>query len=154
MMSSADDVTAVIQTINMYAFAIDAQRWELFDRVFTEDVLADYGEGIVWTDRTTLKTAFEAIHEPFASTHHMTTNHVVTVDGDTAHSVCYFHARFTREGVEGGDFFENNGWYDDAHVRTAEGWRISATGYDRTYEATMSLANLGFTVRPGRALAD
>ncbi|MBN4678534.1 nuclear transport factor 2 family protein, partial [Pandoraea nosoerga] len=35
-----------------------------------------------------------------------------------------------------------------------DGWRISATGYDRTYEATMSLAGLNFNIRPGRALAD
>ena len=38
--------------------------------------------------------------------------------------------------------------------RTADGWRISATGYDRTYEATMSVADLKFKVKPGRARAD
>ncbi len=121
---SSDDVTGVIQTINLYAFATDAQRWDLFDRIFTEDVLADFGEGIVWNDRASLKETFEAIHKPFEMTHHTTTNHVVTVDGDTAHSVCYVHARFIRRGVEGGEFFENAGWYDDVFVRTPEGWKI------------------------------
>ena len=36
--------------------------------------------------------------------------------------------------------------------RTADGWKISATGYDRTYEATMSLENLNLKTTPGRAL--
>jgi hypothetical protein len=123
-MSGSDDVVGVIATINLYAFATDSQRWELFDRVFTPDVLADFGEGIVWKDRASLKTTFEAIHKPFDVTQHTTTNHVVTVNGDTANSVCYVHARFVRRGVEGGDFFETTGWYDDVHVRTPDGWRI------------------------------
>ncbi len=45
------------------------------------------------------------------------------------------------------------GFYRDRYRRTADGWRISVTGYDRTYEAAMSLANLDFKLTPGRALA-
>src|SRR5215475_4762273 len=99
-MSYTDDVVGVIATINLYAFATDSQRWHLFDQVFTEDVLADFGEGIVWHDRASLKTTFEAIHKPFDVTQHTTTNHVVTVNGDNANSVCYVHARFVRKGCE------------------------------------------------------
>ena len=40
------------------------------------------------------------------------------------------------------------GSYRDRYRRTADGWRISATGYDRTYEATISLANLDFSWIP------
>ncbi|MGC2654957.1 MAG: nuclear transport factor 2 family protein, partial [Mycobacterium sp.] len=36
--------------------------------------------------------------------------------------------------------------------RTDDGWKISSTGYDRTYEATMSLSAIDFKVKPGRAL--
>ena len=42
-------------------------------------------------------------------------------------------------------------FYRDQYRRTDDGWKISATGYDRTYEATMSLAGLDFKVKPGRA---
>ena len=45
------------------------------------------------------------------------------------------------------------GFYHDRYRRTADGWRISATGYDRTYDATMSLKNLDFKITPGIALA-
>lgn len=43
-------------------------------------------------------------------------------------------------------------FYRDTYRRTDDGWKISATGYDRTYEATMSLAGLDFKVKAGRAL--
>ncbi len=32
-------------------------------------------------------------------------------------------------------------FYRDKYRRTADGWRISGTGYDRTYEATMSVGD-------------
>jgi hypothetical protein len=43
-------------------------------------------------------------------------------------------------------------FYRDTYRRTADGWKISATGYDRTYEATMSLEGLNFKLKPGAAL--
>jgi len=44
-------------------------------------------------------------------------------------------------------------FYGDSYRRTDDGWKISATGYERTYEATMSLAGLDLKVKPGQALA-
>ena len=44
-------------------------------------------------------------------------------------------------------------FYHDRYRRTADGWRISATGYDRTYDASMSTASLDFKVKAGRAVA-
>ena len=123
-MSNSDDVTGVIQTINLYAFATDSLQIELFDRVFTANVIADFGGGAMWNDRDSLIRDFIAIHAPFDFTQHATTNHVVTVNGDEAHSLCYYQARFSRPVAEGGNIFETTGWYDDALVRTPDGWRI------------------------------
>jgi AraC-like DNA-binding protein len=52
------DREEIIQLINLYGFAMDTQRWDLFDRVFTEDVDADYGPGSHWTDRAAFKRDF------------------------------------------------------------------------------------------------
>ncbi len=41
-------------------------------------------------------------------------------------------------------------FYHDRYRRTPDGWKISATGYDRTYEATMSLKALDFKLNAGR----
>ena len=44
------------------------------------------------------------------------------------------------------------GFYHDRYRRTADGWRICETGYDRTYDASMKLDAVEFKVKPGRAL--
>lgn len=37
------DSDQIIEKINLYRLAMDAQRWDLFDRIFTERCDADYG---------------------------------------------------------------------------------------------------------------
>jgi len=44
------------------------------------------------------------------------------------------------------------GFYHDRYRRTPEGWKISATGYDRTYDASLSTESLNFKVKQGRAV--
>jgi hypothetical protein len=46
------------------------------------------------------------------------------------------------------------GFYHDRYRRTVDGWRISATGYDRTYDASFSTAALNFNVKAGRAVSN
>ena len=121
---SSNDVTDVIQTINLYAFATDSLQIDLFDRIFTDDVIADFGGGAVWKDRESLKRDFVAIHAPFDFTMHATTNHVVTVNGDQANALSYYQARFVRPVKEGENLFQTTGWYDDALICTSDGWRI------------------------------
>ena len=62
------DVVAITQLVNLYRLAVDSQRWELFDRIFTTDVDADYGVTSHWTDREQFKSDFAAFHDPFDST--------------------------------------------------------------------------------------
>ncbi len=121
---SQDDRMGVVNTINLYAAALDTQQWHLFDRVFTEDASVDFGGGAVWSDRASLLQAFEAIHAPFWATQHVTTNHTVVVDGDRAHCLSFVHGRFIRDVGEGGNMFESGGWYDDQLVRAGDLWLI------------------------------
>jgi SnoaL-like domain len=37
------DVLSIMSIINPYGLAVDTQRCELFDRIFTDDVDADFG---------------------------------------------------------------------------------------------------------------
>lgn len=121
----AADITAIVNLINLYPAAVDMQDWSLLDRIFTEDAVTDFGGGAAFRGLPLIKQAFAAIHEPFAATQHVTTNHQVVVDGDGASCLSYVHGRFIREVPEGGNMFESTGWYDDQLVRTAGGWRIS-----------------------------
>jgi hypothetical protein len=123
-MHEAAEIPAVVNCLNLYALAVDSQCWDLFDQVFTEDVVADFGGAATWADRASLKEAFAMIHAPFDATQHVTTNHHVTINGERASCVSYVHGRFIRPVPEGGSMFESTGWYEDSLVRTPGGWRI------------------------------
>jgi ketosteroid isomerase-like protein len=120
----ADDIIEIVNLINLYPAAVDTQQWDLLDRVFTEDATTDFGGNAAFSGLVVIKQVFAAIHEPFDSTQHVTTNHQVVVKGDTATCLSYVHGRFIRDVGEGGNMYESTGWYDDKLVRTGEGWRI------------------------------
>ena len=58
------------------------------------------------------------------TSHHMVTNHQVTVEGDEAQHRCYVHAQHVRHDAEDGPNFIVGGRYEDQLVRTEHGWRI------------------------------
>ncbi len=119
-----EDIVQIINVINLYPVAVDTRRWELFDRVFTEDAQTEFGGAARWNDLISLKRDFEIIHRPFEATLHVTTNHQVVVNSDRANCLSYVHGRFIRQVPEGGSMFESVGWYDDFLVRSPAGWRI------------------------------
>lgn len=124
-MAPAEAIASITNLVNLYAVAVDTQRWVLFDQVFTPDVAADFGGPAAWTGLDPLKQAFAAIHAPFRATMHVTTNHHVAAAGERATCLSYVHGRFFRDVAEGGDMFESGGWYDDELRLTGHGWRIA-----------------------------
>lgn len=121
---AAEDIVSIINVINLYGVAMDAQRWDLFDQIYTKDVDADFGDPSHWTDLAKFKSDFEAFHTPFDATQHLMAGHTVNVDGESAKAFTYGYWRLMRRGLDGGDFWEGSGWYDDLLVRTKAGWRI------------------------------
>ena len=115
----------IIELINLYGLAMDTQRWDLFDRIFTPDCDADYGETSHWTDREQFKNDFGSFHELFDATQHVMTNHLVKVDGDRAASHTYGSWRLIRHAAGDPPVWDGTGYYDDQWVRTDDGWRIA-----------------------------
>jgi hypothetical protein len=125
----SSDREEIIQQLNLYGLAMDSQRWDLFDQLFTDYVDADYGPGSHWTSLAQFKADFGAFHSAFDATQHMMTTHVVRVSGDVAHAMTYGSWRLVRyaaEGgaAEGGPLWDGTGWYDDELVKLRAGWRI------------------------------
>lgn len=120
----SEDIVEIVNLINLYPVAVDAQRWDLFDQIFTADVQANFGGAARWEGLEALKRDFAAIHAPFTATLHFTSNHQVGVAGDTATCISYVRGQFVRDLGEGDRLFESTGWYDDRLVRTAAGWRV------------------------------
>jgi SnoaL-like domain len=122
--AESHDSAAIIQLINLYGFAVDTQRWDLFDRIFASDVDADYSAAAHWRELKSFKADFAAFHAPFDSTQHCMMNHLVHVDGDTAQAFTYGTWRLIRRAAEGLPLWDGSGWYEDELVRSAAGWRI------------------------------
>jgi hypothetical protein len=125
MTDTNSDVVAITQLLNLYGLAVDAQRWELFDRIFATDVDADYGASSRWTDSEHFKADFAAFHAPFDSTQHTMSTHVIHVDGERARSFCNGGWRLVRNAAGDNPLWDGTGWYDDTLLRTPDGWRIT-----------------------------
>ncbi len=120
-----DDKAAIIEILNLYAFALDTRQWNLFDRVFADDVHAEFGPaGAGWKGLENFKRSFAEFHATLDSHQHTMMGHLVEVDGDQAHAFSYGNWLLIRHAAEGGSSWLGTGWYDDALVRTDAGWRI------------------------------
>ncbi|MFD4903407.1 nuclear transport factor 2 family protein [Streptomyces sp. NPDC058411] len=119
------DKAAIIEVLNLYGFALDAHQWDLFDRVFTEDVTAEFGPaGSAWSGLANFKRSFAEFHESLDGHQHTMMGHLVHVDGDKAHAFSYGNWLLVRDAAEGGPTWQGTGWYDDELVRTDSGWLI------------------------------
>ena len=149
------DVEAIKQVKYRYLRALDTKHWDDFADTLTEDVVGDYGSSMGeehhFTNRADLVEYMRSQLGSNVITEHRVTHPEIAVNGDEATGTWYLQDRVI---VAEFDFMLiGAGFYHDRYRRTADGWRISATGYDRTYDATMSLKNLDFNVTPGIALA-
>lgn len=122
---SKSDAETITTLVNLYALAIDTQSYDLFDEIFTPDVVADYGPGAVWTDLATFKQVFTAIHAVYSGTQHTMSNTLWDLQGNQGVAVTYGHFRLIKPGTPGGDFWEGQGYYDDRLVKVQGRWRIS-----------------------------
>jgi SnoaL-like domain len=149
------DVAAIEQVKYRYFRGLDTKHWDVFADTLTEDVKGDYGSSLGeehhFTNRDELVEYMRSSLGPGILTEHRATHPEITVTGDEATGIWYLQDRVIV--AEFNFMLIGAGFYHDTYRRTADGWRISATGYDRTYDAQMSLANLDFKVRPGIAIA-
>lgn len=124
-MADHDDKAEILEILNLYGFALDAHQWQLFDRIFTEDVIAEFGPaGAAWKGLAEFKRSFADFHDRLDSHQHTMMGQLVHVDGDKANAFSYGNRLLVREAAEGGSSWLGTGWYDDELIRTDQGWRI------------------------------
>lgn len=119
------DKAAITEVLNLYGFALDAHQWDLFDLVFTDDVIAEFGPaGASWSGLENFKRSFAEFHNQLDNHQHTMMGQLVHVDGEKAHAFSYGNWLLVREAAEDGSTWTGTGWYDDELVRTDYGWRI------------------------------
>jgi 3-phenylpropionate/cinnamic acid dioxygenase small subunit len=123
-LTRVDDRTAVIDTVNRYAAALDSRDWALLDEVFTPDAVGDFGRGPL-IGREALRDLLRRVLGGSGPSQHLLANHRVELGGDTARCVCQVRAFSAGAGQAAGRSYELFGEYRDQLVRTPEGWRIA-----------------------------
>lgn len=150
-----DDLEAIKRVKYRYLRALDTKHWADFADTLTEDVVGDYGSSLGqehhFTNRNTLVEYMRTAMPENVITEHRVTHPEITVDGDEASGIWYLQDRVI---VAEFDFMLiGAAFYHDEYVKTPDGWKISKTGYKRTYDATLSLKNLNFKLMVGDAYA-
>lgn len=134
--ASADRLE-IREGLERYFYAIDAGRYALFNRVFTDDAKADYAGGRLKLEgcRGIMEGMRSVIRGmPKAASNHFITGADIVVRGDTATSDT-FGAIFVHKQPKGEPpvLSAMGVRYRDRWVRTARGWRIQYRRHDRLW---------------------
>jgi len=108
-----------------YATAIDTQRFDELDKVFTPTAYICYREmGGIDGSYAEIKAYLQEALVRFGKYQHMVGNHAITLDGDaaTGRLVCFNPMATTADGTH---VMFLGLWYEDRYVRTPAGWRIA-----------------------------
>ena len=129
----------VVQTVGLYAVALDSHSWDLFDAVFAPNVVSDYPGGLFWRDLAMFKADFTRMHEPVISHQHHLGMPQVVVDGDRAWTLTYGSYRLlrARKVEKFGDMTEGGAWYDDELVRENGQWLFARRNYQPLVEEAL-----------------
>ncbi len=146
-----EDLRAIENLKYRYLRSLDTKDWATFSSTLTAEVTGNYGEGLAFSNRDELVGYMRENVGPAVITEHRVAHPEIEIDGDTARGRWYLQDRVIV--AEFSFMLIGAAFYDDTYRRTADGWRISSTGYDRTYEATIGLADLpSFALKVGPAV--
>lgn len=134
-----DDIDEICRLKYRYVRLLDTKQWDEFATCFAPGSTADYG-GLTFEDPEGLVRYMKENVGEGVITLHQVHHPEIEVDGDTATGTWYLQDKVVVPAFE--FVLEGAAFYEDRYVRTAEGWRIAHTGYERTYEMTHSLGDL------------
>jgi hypothetical protein len=121
-----------------YLRTLDLKQWDDFADTLTADVQASYGAKLRFDGRDAVVDFMRNSLPPSIITVHQCHHPELVADGDTATGTWYLEDKVII--TEHRMLLTGAAFYNDEYRRDAEGvWRISRTGYLRTYEAVQSL---------------
>jgi hypothetical protein len=129
-----------------YLRCVDLKLWDEIAEVFTSDATADYGtpalgEPVRLAGRDEIVAFLRDKLGPGIITVHFASQPEIDIDGNTATGTWSFED--TVIATEYGVVIKGAAFYQDRYALGEDGrWRISHTGYVRTYEMMLSLADL------------
>ncbi len=129
-----------------YLRCLDLKRWDDFADTLTGDAVAAYdnpvaGDPLRFDGREAIVGYMRARLGPEVITTHLAGHPEIEIDGDDASGTWCLDdtVLIPRHRL----MIRGSAYYEDTYRRCSDGrWRISGTGYRRTYEYTVSLDDL------------
>ena len=131
-----------------YLRCVDTKLWDEIGDTFTEDATVDYGtmaygKPLKMNGRDEIVTFFRTTLGADILTVHAAGQPEITIDAGGAEASGIWSFQDTVIATEHRVVIAGAAFYHDRYRRDLDGrWRISHTGYVRTYEAMMSLDDL------------
>ncbi|MEC3975481.1 nuclear transport factor 2 family protein [Amycolatopsis sp. H20-H5] len=109
-----------------FARALDERDWDAYAATYAEDGVFRIGDAAWLEGRSAIRaaTVSERGCGAYAGTWQGSSNHAITITGDTATTRSYLHGLHLLGGGSA-DHADGAGWYDCAVRRTAGGWRFT-----------------------------
>lgn len=128
-LSELRDHASISRTCTMSAWLADRRDWAAFPKVFAEEVDLDYtslnGGEPLRLPRQSLLDGWTVALGGLDATQHLVSNHLVTLNGDTAECTASVLATHILANDQGDPIWTVGGHYLYNLVRTEDGWRIS-----------------------------
>ncbi|MDE0943081.1 MAG: nuclear transport factor 2 family protein [Alphaproteobacteria bacterium] len=126
------DRADISQVLYTYATGVDTRDFDLLASCFTEDLEADFrsfGSREIIKGRDNWLPIIRGTIEGLDATQHLTGNHVITVDGDSATLVAYLQALHRLDTARSDPEYTIGGYYTCDMVRGDDsrhngGWRM------------------------------
>jgi ketosteroid isomerase-like protein len=129
-----------------FAHSVDAHDHERYTANFTEDGVLELPFG-----RFAGRETIAAMEQPIAqmASHHISANHMIDLDGDTARTRSYLIATHVFDRSDPRDHAQAGGWYDCELRRTEEGWRFASVRLSIVWETAAMIRDGADSVAAG-----
>lgn len=121
------DQTNIISLINLFYLSVDKREYTVMRTCLTNQIEFDYTALFGTVMPSTADELVENVrdnHKGFRATQHITTNHYVTVNNNTAECVANFQAQHFLPNDRGSNLWTLGGRYTYSLVQTEAGWKI------------------------------
>jgi len=147
------DKEAVIDVVKKWSTSIDSRNWALMRSIFTDTIRIDYSSNGSLNEEMPAEKWINHLKqlEGLDATLHMTTNHVVTIDGDKASCISYVNAmHFLREGEKE---YQGHacGVYNHSFARIGKEWKCTGINF-RVAGRQSGYHQFDETIQRGRAI--
>lgn len=118
------DRAAISDLLIDFARCLDVRDWDGYVANFTEDAQLELPFA-TFTGRDAIEQNATHGLDAFDATVHMSTNHIIDIDGDAARTRSYLSVAHVPDRKQPDEHGDAGGWYDCRLRRTPDGWKLS-----------------------------